>query len=410
MKTCLALLLGLSVAASLRAQAPVSDPAPLRSPEQLDELLAPVALYPDPLVAILLPAATEPLDVVMAARYVAGGGDPAQIDNFQWDDSVKALTHYPDLLQWLNDNLEWATAVGEAFRDQSADVMASIQQLRAKAKAEGNLADTAQQQVVADDDNIRIMPAQTDNVYIPQYDPAVVYTESAPLGSPFVVFGSPLVVGGWLIYDCNWGHRGIWRHDWHPGWDWPSGTGQPWRPPPHRPRPRPVGPEPIGGRPIIRPVGPERVPRPVPHPKPMPGTPSEHSPGRPAPIHSGIITTPDRGDQRPGSQPPAPSGGTFSDYGRGSAARDASNRGATSRQTFTTPVPRPAPAPSAPVERPVSRPVSRPEPTSSHQSFTRQPSSSPGAFNVGNGGDAHSSSTRGNASRSGRQSQETKHR
>ena len=406
MKICLALLLGLCVLAALHAQVPAPSAAPLRSPEQLDELLAPVALYPDPLVAILLPAATAPLDVVMAARYIAGGGDPAQIDNFQWDDSVKALTHYPDLLQWLNDNLEWTTAVGEAFRDQPTDVMASIQQLRAKAKAVGNLVDTPQQQVVADNDNIRIMPAQTDNVYIPQYDPAVVYTESAPFGSPFIVFGRPLVVGGWLVYDCNWSYRGIWRHHWHPGWDGRSGWGQPWRPPPQRPRPqpRPVGPEyPSGGR-----KHPEPQPRPVPHPKPMPGTPPERSPSRPAPtpIRSNPVTTPARGYQRPGTPAPAPSGGAFSGYERGSTARDAGNRGATSRQTITPPVHHLS-APSTPVERPMSRPLSRPEPTSSHQSFTRQPSSSPGAFNVGNGGDARSSSTRGSASRSGRQSQET---
>jgi hypothetical protein len=106
-----------------RPQAPAESAPRQLSTEELNELLAPIALYPDALLALILPASTVPSDVVLAARYIASNGDPAQIANQPWDDSVKSLVRYPDVLKWMDQNLEWTTAVGEAFLDQPADVM-----------------------------------------------------------------------------------------------------------------------------------------------------------------------------------------------------------------------------------------------------------------------------------------------
>jgi hypothetical protein len=122
-----------------RPQAPAQSAPRQLSTEELNGLLAPIALYPDALLALILPASTVPSDVVLAARYIASNGDPAQIANQPWDDSVKSLVRYPDVLKWMDQNLEWTTAVGEAFLDQPADVMNSIQGLRAEAVVPGSI-------------------------------------------------------------------------------------------------------------------------------------------------------------------------------------------------------------------------------------------------------------------------------
>src|SRR6185312_7894233 len=149
MKTRLLLFLGILL--GLLSGGPVfaDDVAPpFRPPEELDELFGPIALYPDALIALILPASTVPSDVVMAARYLNSNGDPTKIDDQGWDDSVVDLMHYPDLIKWLDENLSWTKQAGEAFLAQQSDVMNSIQRLRAKARAAGSLVDTPQQQVV----------------------------------------------------------------------------------------------------------------------------------------------------------------------------------------------------------------------------------------------------------------------
>jgi hypothetical protein len=162
MKAPAALLIALCLAVSLRAQATTEY-----TPEQLDQMLAPIALYPDPLIALILPASTDPSDIALAAQYLAANGDPSGIDAQTWDPSVKGLAHYPDVLKWMNDNLDWTRALGAAFAMQPADVMKSVQQLRAKAKASGTLVDTPQQQVDVEGDDIRIVPTQQDTIYVP---------------------------------------------------------------------------------------------------------------------------------------------------------------------------------------------------------------------------------------------------
>ncbi|HET7238297.1 MAG TPA: DUF3300 domain-containing protein, partial [Terrimicrobiaceae bacterium] len=105
--------------------APVSPSQPAVQPftqEELKQLLGPIALYPDALIALILPASTVPSDVVLAARYVTGKGDPAQVGGQPWDESVKSLVRYPDVVRWMDENLAWTTQVGEAFLEQPADV------------------------------------------------------------------------------------------------------------------------------------------------------------------------------------------------------------------------------------------------------------------------------------------------
>ena len=232
---------------SLRAQAPPAAPSPVASEsapprlsaEELNQLLAPVALYPDPLIALILPASTVPSDLVLATRYLSSNGDPAQVANQPWDDSVKSLVRYPDVVKWMDQNLEWTTQVGEAFLDQPAEVMNAIQQLRARAIAAGNLIDTPQQRIVKEESCVcvRIVPAEPEVIYVPQYDPEVVYVQPyAPYLRPALTFGVGFAVGPWLNYDCDWPRRRVcvgdwhpgWKHDWNPGWTWNRGWRGDW--------------------------------------------------------------------------------------------------------------------------------------------------------------------------------------
>lgn len=233
----------------------VVAPPPPAEKGSLDELVAPIALYPDALVALILPASTTSSDVVLAARYLAGGGDREKVAEQPWEDSVKALAHYPDVVKWMDENLAWTQQLGAAYLDEPAEVMAAIQRDRARAKASGVLTDTPQQQVVVEEGNLRIIPAQPEVIYVPRYDPQIVYVERPVYYSPdpWLTFGLGFGVGSWLAYDCDWRARTIWidhhrhqrwrehRHDWrhphfpnrpehsayHPGW-------QRWKPSPDR--------------------------------------------------------------------------------------------------------------------------------------------------------------------------------
>jgi hypothetical protein len=207
------------------APAPASEDAPAEtlSAQELHELLAPIGLYPDALIALILPASTVPSDVVLAERYLAANGDPTKVDNQPWDDSVKSLVRYPDVLKWMDDNLEWTTSVGQAFVAQPADVMNAIQALRAEAKAKGNLKDTPQQRVVEEKSTIRIVPADPEVIYVPQYDPEIVYVQQEPAWQPLITFGVGFAVGSWLNYDCDWNRRALYRGNWEPGWNYDRG-------------------------------------------------------------------------------------------------------------------------------------------------------------------------------------------
>jgi len=341
MKAPAALLIALCLAVSLRAQATTEY-----TPEQLDQMLAPIALYPDPLIALILPASTDPSDIALAAQYLAANGDPSGIDAQTWDPSVKGLAHYPDVLKWMNDNLDWTRALGAAFAMQPADVMKSVQQLRAKAKASGTLVDTPQQQVDVEGDDIRIVPAQDDMIYVPQYDPDVVYGD-APEGyaGPFITFGIGFPVGAWLGFECDWDDFGIWTGPWHRGWaytrDWrnPQFGGARWHPDARRghalvrnfyrpggslPNPRPLA----GERGAVR--GPaEAYHAPAAYRAPAPAPESR-------PNYRGY-----GGAVAPTPSTPAPRGALYGGYSRGTDTRAESTRGQKSR---SAPVRRSAPA------------------------------------------------------------------
>jgi hypothetical protein len=203
----------------VRAQTAVPPPMAAYQPmaaAQLDQLLGPIALYPDPLIAQILPASTFPTQIVLADRYVSGGGDPNHIDQQPWDPSVQALARYPSVLKWMDDNLNWTTDLGQAFINQQPDVMVSIQRLRTSASNVGNLQSTPQQQVVNEGGEIEIVPADPQVIYVPVYQSDQVYYQTCD-GSPFITFGIGFPMGLWLDCDFDWGRHNliVWGRD-HP--------------------------------------------------------------------------------------------------------------------------------------------------------------------------------------------------
>jgi len=191
------------------------------SPEQLDNLLAPIALYPDPLLAQILPAATFPDQIDDAARFCRGGGNPDDIDTQPWDVSVKAVAHYPTVLYVMADSLDWTTALGQAYVNQAGGVMDSVQRLRQEARDVGNLITTPEQDVEIDDGDIEIWPVQPQYFYLPVYDPSLVFFGSGgAFGGPMVTFSAGYPMGVWLNHDFDWHHRRIYYHGWSDGHGW----------------------------------------------------------------------------------------------------------------------------------------------------------------------------------------------
>src|SRR6516225_10392652 len=220
------------------APPPVASPPALRA-EQLDQLLAPIALYPDALLAQILMAATYPLEIVKARRWLqdprhaALSGDQlaAVLDAETWDPSVKALVTVPQILIMMDAKLDWTEGLGDAFMAQQADVMDAIQRLRQQAAAAGTLWSNDKQKVTEEGQGIVIEPANPAYMYPPLYNPALVYgpwpsPEYPPLdigppdfdagfGVPFGIgFGGGFVVVNkiwpWCAFD--WGQRRITRN------------------------------------------------------------------------------------------------------------------------------------------------------------------------------------------------------
>ena len=218
------LLLGLAAGGTAWAQSDYPESADMAAQsgdtpftaEELDDLLAPIALYPDPLLAQILPAATFIDQIDEAVRYVRQYGKSVRIDDQPWDVSVKAVAHYPDVLFMMDQKSDWTASLGQAFINQQQDVMDAIQYLRSEAEAEGNLASTPQQQVINQDGYISIVPAEPEEVYVPQYDPQVVYVESSP-SYGFITFGIGLAIGAWLDRDFDWHRRRVFYHGWQGG-------------------------------------------------------------------------------------------------------------------------------------------------------------------------------------------------
>jgi len=160
-----------------------ADPFP---PEQIEQLVAPIALYPDALIAQLLMASTYPLDVVQANRWVIDNqeveGEALQtaVDAEEWDESIKALVFFPSVLGFMSDNLDWTQDLGDAVLAQQGDVTDAIQRLRDDADEAGALTSNEQQRVEKAGDTIVIQPAQPEVVYVPTYDPVRAYGASSP--------------------------------------------------------------------------------------------------------------------------------------------------------------------------------------------------------------------------------------
>jgi hypothetical protein len=150
-------------------------------PEELDALLAPIALYPDELLAQVLMASTYPLEIVQADRWVKANknlkGDPLTdaLEKQDWDPSVKSLANFPQVLAMMSEKLDWTQKLGDAFLDSEKDVMDTVQKLRTKAQETGNLKTTEQQKVIVQEKVIVIEPAQPKVIYVPTYNPTVVY-------------------------------------------------------------------------------------------------------------------------------------------------------------------------------------------------------------------------------------------
>jgi hypothetical protein len=228
-------------APALSSQAPPSQPAAppqpeqqLMKPEQLEALVAPIALYPDELLANVLAAATYPLEAVQADRWVKANkkltGDvlKAAVEKQAWDDSIKALASTPDVLAMMSDKIDWTKDLGDAVLAQQPDVMDAIQRLRAKAQARNKLVTNKQQKVSVqrqeDKEVIVIEQAQPDTVYVPYYDPATVYGEWPYAAYPPYYFGYPSyigagVIGAGLAFGAGWA-IGRWGNYWGGGCNW----------------------------------------------------------------------------------------------------------------------------------------------------------------------------------------------
>ncbi len=199
--------------------------------EELDQMLAPVALYPDSLLTQILMASTYPLEVVQADRWAKQNKDmkadalTKALEAQPWDPSVKSLVNFPQVLSMMSEKLDWTQKVGDAFLAQQKDVMGSIQKLRAKAKASGNLKTTKEQKVVVDQEVIVIESASPTVVYVPTYNPTVVYGSwpypsypPAPVYPPgyYAPVATPYAFAAGVAVGAAWGYA--WGHsDWHGG-------------------------------------------------------------------------------------------------------------------------------------------------------------------------------------------------
>ena len=207
------------------AEAP-THAAPM-SQSELKSLVAPIALYPDNLVAMVLAAATFP-DQVAVANYwlqqhknLTGSALVQAVDKESWDTSVKGLTQFPSVLNNMANSLSWTSQLGEAYHNQKSEVMSAIQALRAQAKAAGNLKSTSQMTVVQQTpQTIVIQPANPDVVYVPQYNPAMIYgypyvtpgySTADVVASSALSFGAGIALGafagggwGWPAWGCDW--------------------------------------------------------------------------------------------------------------------------------------------------------------------------------------------------------------
>jgi hypothetical protein len=210
-------------------------PGQTLSPDQLEGLVAPIALYPDPLLSQILVASTYPLELVQASQWLqrngnlAGAARKQAAEGQNWDPSVQAMVLFPDVLKRLNQDITWTTDLGNAFLSQQPEVMDAVQRMRLKAQQAGRLSSGSQQTVTTSDASgppiIQIEPANPQYMYVPQYDPAEIW--GPPLYYPYASwFYPPFAGGGYfgfgvgipigLYFGGGWGGWGGWG--WNAGW------------------------------------------------------------------------------------------------------------------------------------------------------------------------------------------------
>jgi hypothetical protein len=230
---CCCLVQFTSQAAAYGAAGQSTDPpaaGPQLSTQELQQLVAPIALYPDSLVAQILAASTYPTEIVEADRWMQNHSNlkgeelAKEVDKQSWDPSVKALTQFPSVLENMDKNLSWTSSLGDAYANQQQDVTEAVQAMRREAQKAGNLNSNAQENVTTQDDTIAIEPASPDVVYVPAYDPWLVYGEPiiaypgwypVPgifLAGPEIGFGIGFGVGFFGGFGWGWHH---WGYDWH---------------------------------------------------------------------------------------------------------------------------------------------------------------------------------------------------
>ena len=211
---------------------PLPPQAVQESPEQLQQLVAPIALYPDALIAQILSAATYPDQVVEAEKWVeqykdlADGDRAKEIDKQPWDPSVKALTQFTAVLINMEMNLAWTSELGDAYLNQQQDLTAAIQTMRQRARLAGNLQTTPVEAVKTQGQTIVIQPTAIDEVYIPQYDPWLVYGASLAIFPGWYPYPGLFLAGPGVAFDLGFGLGfgagfGWGWHSW--GFDWHSG-------------------------------------------------------------------------------------------------------------------------------------------------------------------------------------------
>ncbi|MFT7620643.1 MAG: hypothetical protein ACI97A_004301, partial [Planctomycetota bacterium] len=241
------LILALSAfcAGSLSAQLTTTDPkkkdvkaTTAFSAAELEQLVAPIALYPDELSIQVLMASTYPLEVVQAGRFVkqnpnlTGEKLDAELKKKEWDESVKSLANFPVVLGRMNDKLDWVQKLGDAVIAQESDVLSAIQRLRKRADKAGNLKSSKEQTIIIENETIVIESAQPEVIYVPSYNPTVVYgawpyaayppgyyypRAYYPAGGAAWGFATGVAIGAAWHYawgGCNWGHGG---HGWNHG-------------------------------------------------------------------------------------------------------------------------------------------------------------------------------------------------
>jgi hypothetical protein len=432
-------------AASFPLPAPQETYAPV-PPKDMDALVAPIALYPDALVAQILGAATYPDQIEAADAFLQSNsglsGDAliqaAQDQGEDWDPSVMALLQFPSVLDNLAQNLGWTSALGDVSANQQGDVMAAIQRMRAKASAAGNLKSGEQIKVVKESpDVIVIQPANPQVVYVPAYNPTVVYggpivtpgySVGAVAATAMISFGVGITVGAMIgAPTCGWGYYG-WRMNWAGGAVYCGGNpyyGNPYwwggyypgfrpgyrphyYPPPRPPRPPPVGwrPPPPGSRPPYRPPGGTRPPG-----NGKPPNPGNGGGGRPP--GGGGGRPPGGGGGKPpggggGGRPPGGGGGGKPPNPPPGGGGGRPPGGGGGKPTPGQPTTRPAPQPGGPSIQPVKpgvqpRPTTRPAPQNTRElrgypstNPPAKPAQKPNAFSGSGGG--RPESARGNRS------------